>query len=173
MNKSQLKKELHMLTKELLIEQILGLYDAYKPVKEYLKVFLNLVNINELFDQYKGIIIKKFNPDNISWNMQTCYPVAKKSIADFSTLKPPPKLLTGLMVTLTERFCFLSDKWGDMPEQHYASASNWLVSSLKFLKNENLLYDFKKRIKKCVKYANDCGGGFSVEINDVFEEYYP
>ena len=107
MTKSQLKKELQTLTKEQLIEQLLGLFDAYKPVKEYLKTFLNPGNIDELFEQYKGIIINKFDPGKISRNIRTCYPVAKKEIVD-----------------------------------------------------------------KCVKYANDCGGGFSVEINDVFEEYY-
>ena len=173
MTKSQLKKELQTLTKEQLIEQILGLYDAYKPVKDYLKTFLNPGNIDELFEQYKGIIIKKFDPGNISRNIRTCYPVAKKAIADFTALKPPPKLLADLMVTMAERSCYLSHDWGDMPEQHYTNASNWFESTLKFLKKENMLDDFKKRIKKCVKYANDCGGGFSDEINDVYDEYYP
>jgi hypothetical protein len=52
MTKSKLKKELQTLTKEQLIEQILGLYDAYKPVKEYLKTFLNPENIDDLFEEY-------------------------------------------------------------------------------------------------------------------------
>ena len=107
MTKSQLKKEIQALSKEQLIEQILGLFDANKPVKDYLKTFLNPDNYSELFEKYKNSIINKFNPEKISRNMRICYSVAKKAI------------------------------------------------------------DYKY-----VKYANDCGGGFSKEINDVIEEYY-
>ena len=103
MSKLQLKKELQRLTKEQLIEQITELYDAYKPVKEYYKTRLNPNGIQELYEKYKAVIIDKFHPNKMMRNLRTCFPVAKKAIADFSALKPPPKLLADLMVTLAEK----------------------------------------------------------------------
>ena len=172
MSKIQLQKELQKNTKEQLIEQITELYDSFKPVKEYYENFLNPENVRKLFDKYKLIIVKKFNPNNISRNLRTCFPVAKKAISDFSALKPPPKLVADLMVTLAENACNLSDSWGDMPEHHYTNTENWFEKTLKYLKKEGLLADFKPRCKKCLKNAMECGGGFSDSIDCVYHDYY-
>jgi hypothetical protein len=172
MSKLLLKKELQKLTKEQLIEQIIELYDTCKQVKEYYKVFLNPEGIQKLLDTYKDIIDRKFNPSNISRNMRTCFPIAKKAIADFSALKPPPKMLADLLVTLAENACDLSSEYGDMPEQHYNNTANCFVNVFKIIKKEKLLDEFRPRCMKCLKNATECGGGFSDEMNDVFDEYY-
>ena len=172
MSKLQLKKELQRLTKEQLIEQITELYDIYKPVKEYYKTRLNPDGIQELYEKYKAVIIDKFHPGKMMRNLRTCFPVARKAIADFSALKPPPRLLADLMVTLAEKACSSSDDYGDMPEQFYTNASNSFERALKYLKKEGLLDDFKPQCKKCLKNAKECGGGFYDGIKDVFDEYF-
>jgi len=173
MSKPQLKKELQKLTKEQLIEQICDLYGTYKPVKEYYKLFLSPDSIQDVFEKYKAIIVDKFNPDKINRNFRTCFPIAKKAIADFTLLNPPPKLLAELMMTLVEKACPLSNDYGDMPEQHYDNTADSFERVLKYLKKEKLLGEFKTRIKKCLKYANNCGGGFSDGMNDIYDEFYP
>ena len=172
MSKLQLKKELQKLTKEQLIEQIAELYVTYKPVKKYYQTFMNPDNMQELFEKYKAIIVNKFNPKNISRNMRTCFPTAKKAIADFGALKPPPKLLADLMMTLAEKACNLSDTYGDMPESHYSNTENIFERTLKYLSKEGLLDGFKVRCKKCLQEAKHCGGGYYDSMSSIFNDYY-
>ena len=172
MSKLQLKKELQRLSKEQLIEQITELYDSYKPVKEYYQTFLNPGNIQELFEKYKAIIVNEFYPNTKSWNPKTRFSVAKKAIADFGALKPPPKLLADLMVTLAENASHFTYDYGNMTEQYYNSTVNNFERALKYLHKEGLLDDFKLRCEDCLKYAEPCGYGFPNEMDDVFGEYY-
>ncbi|MDR0795215.1 MAG: DUF6155 family protein [Tannerella sp.] len=172
MSKIELKKELQKLTKEQLIEQITELYSMYKPVKEHYKIFLNPNNMQDLFEQYKAIIVNKFNPARIAWNIRTCFPAAKKAIKEFSALKPPPKLLADLWITLVENACDLTDQYGDMPEQHYDNTMDCFEKALTYMKKVGLLNDFKPRCKKCLKDAIKCGGGFSDGMSDVYYEYF-
>ena len=172
MSKLQLKKELQRLSKEQLIEQICELYSTYKPVKDYYNTFLNPDNIQELFEKYKAIIVNEFFPERKSRGPKLRFSVAKKAIADFSTLKPPPVLIANLMVTLAENACKFTNHYGDMPEQFYNSAANNFVKALQYLQKEGFLDDFKLRFEDCLKYVEDCGYGFADGINDVFDEYY-
>lgn len=61
MSKSELKKHLLSLTKEQVIEQVLGLYDTCKPAKEYFEYVLNPDGRGP-FEEYKAIIINEFYP---------------------------------------------------------------------------------------------------------------
>ena len=172
MSKIQLKKELQKLTKEQLIEQIAELYDSYKPVKEYYQTFMNPNNIQELYNKYKTVIINEFYPNTKSWNPKTRFSVAKKAIADFAVLKPPPELLADLMITLAENACKFTYDYGDMTEQFYNSAVTNFERALKYMKAEGLLDNFRLRCEDCLKYADPCGYGFPDEMNDVFYDYF-
>ena len=172
MSKLQLKKELQKLTKEQLIEQIIELYDMYKPVKEYYKIYLNPDNIQELFEKHKAIIVQEFYPSNKSRNPKLRFSVAKKAIADFSVIKPPPKLIADLMVTLAETACRFAYESSDLWEQFYDSTANNFERALKYLQKEKLLDDFKLRCEKCLKCTVHCGYGFSDAMDGVFDEYY-
>jgi len=172
MSKTQLKKELQSLTKEQLIEQITVLCDTYKPVKEYFQTFLNPENIQELFAKYKAVIVNEFYPETKSWNPKMRFSVAKKAIADFGALKPSPKLLADLMVTLAENASKFTYDYGDMTEQYYNSTVTNFERALKYMHKEGLLDDFKLRCEDCLKYAEPCGYGFPDEMNDVYYEYY-
>jgi hypothetical protein len=173
MSKTQLKKELQKLSKEQLIEQIAELYSLYKPVKEYFQSFLNPEGIQELFEKYKTVIINEFYPTAKTRGPKLRFSVAKKAISDFSVLKPSPKMLAELMVTLAENACKFTYNYGDMSEQYYSSAYNNFERALKYLQKEDLLDDFKLRCEDCVKYSEDCGYGFQDDMNYLFDVYYP
>ena len=172
MSKSQLKKELQTLTKEQLIEQILVLYDAYKPVKEYYQTYLNPNNMDDLFDKYKAVIVQEFYPKTKSRNPKLRFSVAKKAITDFAALKPHPLLLANLMIILVETACEFSFESGDLYEQFYNSTVSNFERALKYRKKEGVLEDFKWNCEECLRYAEPCGYGFPDEMEDVFEEYY-
>jgi hypothetical protein len=173
MSKTALKKELQFLSKERLIEQILELYDTYKPVKEYYKIYLNPQGETELLEKYKAIVVNEFFPKSNRIG-RSRFSVAKKAISDFKTLHPSAELLADLMVTLPEMACKFLDCHGDASDQFYSSAANNFEAALKFLKKEKLLDKFQSNCENCVKYSKGASyGGFEDEINDIFDEYYP
>ena len=171
MSKTALKKHLLSLTKEQVIEQVLGLYDTCKPAKEYFEYYLNPDEKGQS-EKYKAIIINEFYPKGKSATPKTRFSVAKKAIADFRSLSPPPELLGDLMLTFPEMACKFTYDYGDMWEQYYISAATNFELALKFLQKHDLLEQFQHRCKDCVKYANPCGYGFADEISELFSQYY-
>ncbi|MDP2335615.1 MAG: DUF6155 family protein [Bacteroidota bacterium] len=171
MSKTELKKHLLSLTKEQVIEQVLGLYDTCKQAKEYFEYFLN-PDEKEQFEKYKAIIVNEFYPKGKYVEAKTRFSVAKKAIADFRSLNPSPELLGYLMVTLAEQSCKYTFDFGDMWEQYYTSAATNFELALKFLQKHGLLEQFKLRCQDCVKYAEPCGYGFADEIGELFDEFY-
>jgi hypothetical protein len=171
MSKTTLKKHLQSLTKEQVIEQVLGLYDTCKPVKEYFEYFLNPDEKGQ-FEKYKAIIVNEFYPKGKYAEPKTRFSLAKKAITDFRGLNPSPELLGDLMVTLPEMACKFTFDYGDMWEQFYTSAATNFELALKFLQKNELLEQFKLRCLNCVKYAEPCGYGFADEISNLFDEYF-
>lgn len=171
MSKTELKKHLLSLSKEQVIEQVLGLYDTCKPAKEYFEYFLNPDEKGQ-FEKYKAIIVNEFYPKGKYVEAKTRFSVAKKAIADFRSLNPSPELLADLMVTLPEMACKFTFDFGDMWEQYYISAETNFGLALKYLQKQGLLQQFKLRCQDCVKHAEPCGYGFADEISNLFNEYY-
>ena len=171
MSKTQLKKHLLSLTKEQLVEQVLDLYESYKPVKEFYSFYMN-PNENELFEKHKAVIVNEFYPKGKFNEPRTRFVVAKKAITEFSTLKPSPKLVGDLMVTLVEMASKFTFDYGDMWEQYYTSTVTNFERALKFLQKNGLLNDFNLRCKQCLTYAQPCGYGFPDEMHDVYSTYY-
>ena len=171
MSKTELKKHLQTLTKEQVIEQVLELYGNCKPAKEYFEYFLH-PDEQGRFEKYKAIIINEFYTDTLVGIGKLRFSVAKKAIADFRALKPSPELLADLLVTLPETACQFTNEYGDMSEQYYDSTVTNFETALKFLQQNNLLADFKRRCQDCVKYAEPCGYGFANEIDRLYSEYY-
>ncbi|MDP3912193.1 MAG: DUF6155 family protein [Bacteroidota bacterium] len=171
MSKTALKKHLLSLTKEQVIEQVLGLYDTCKPAKEYFEYFLNPDEQGK-FGKYKDVIVNEFFTNTLIGIGKLRFSEAKKAIADFRSLNPSPELLGDLMVTLPEMACKFTNEYGDMSEQFYTSTANNYELALKFLKKRGLLEHFKLRCQDCVKYAEPCGYGFADEIRFLYKDYY-
>ena len=171
MSKLQLKKELQKLTKEQLVEQIIELYDTYKPVKEYYKTFLNPDNIEDVCEMYKAVIINEFYPTT-RLRPKTRFAVAKGAIADFNKLKPPSKLIAELMLILVECACKFTNDYGSRTEQYYISVRNNFERALEFLQQEELLDVFKSQCKKCLEYSKPNGYFFPDYMKALFVKYY-
>ena len=171
MSKTALKKHLLSLTKEQVIEQVLGLYDSCKPAKEYFEYYLNPDEKGK-FEKYKAVIVNEFFSKGIIGIGKLRFSVAKKAIADFRSLSPSSEMLGDLMLTLPEMACQFTSEYGDMSEQYYNSAVTNFELALKFLQKHNLLEQFQHRCEDCVKYAAPCGYGFSDEISNLFYGYY-
>jgi hypothetical protein len=167
-----LKTEIDRFSQAMLKEEILFLYKNFKQVKEYYEYYLN-PNENEQFEKYKAIIVQEFYPKGKYTEPKTRFSVAKKAIADFSSLNPSSKLIGDLMLTFSEMACKFTSDYGDMSEQYYNSTVNNFERALKFLKKNNLLEDFKLRCCDCINNAEGCGYGFPGEMYDLYLRYYP
>jgi hypothetical protein len=166
MSKAKLKKELQLLSKEQLIEQILDLYDKNKAVKEFYNFYLDPQSENVLAEKYITIIRKEFSKDYPKFS------VAKKAISDFKSLSPSPESLANVMMVLPETVCEFTYVYGDMDEPFYNAAYNNFSAALKYIEQNELLKQFKNRAEQCVKWASTSGYGFADEIEDVYLEYY-
>lgn len=171
MSKAALKKELQKLTKEKLVEHILDLYEKNISVKEFYKYYLDPGNEKGLVNKYKKLIRKEFNVENPMWGTQK-FSVAKKAISDFKKLHPSAESLADVMLYLPESACELTALYGDYSGPFYNSARNNYKSVLIFMKENDLLYDFKVRAEQCVKWSQYCGYGFAGDMKDTYDEFY-
>lgn len=171
MSKQKLKKELLGLTKEQLIEHVLSLYEKNKSVQEFYSFYLNPSNENELAKKYISIIKKEFNINNPE-RASLKFSIAKKAISDFKSLSPSAEGLANVMMTLPESACEFTYEYGDIGESFYIAACNNFDTTLKYIKQNNLLEQFKIRAEMCVKWASPCGYGFADDIEDIYSEYY-
>jgi hypothetical protein len=171
MSKLTLKKHLQTLSKEQVIETVLNMYDAVKPAKEYLEYFLN-PDEKAMYEKYKKVITDEFYPRTMIFYPKLRFSVARKAIAEFRALKPSPELLADLMFTLAENACQFTYEYGDMPEGYYNSAYSNMAAALKYIKQQNLLDNFKLRCLDCEKWASRCGYGFADEISQLVCDYY-
>jgi len=171
MSKTTLKKHLLSLTKEQVIELVLGLYETSKPAKDYFE-YLLVPDEKCQYDKYRANIIQEFYPNGKGAQPKTRFSVAKKAIADFRALSPSPELLGDLMLTLPEMACEFINQYGDINEQFYTSAATNFELALKFLQKNNLLEQFQLRCEQCVTYSEDCGYGFEDEMTKLYDEYY-
>lgn len=147
------------------------MYDAIKPAKDYLEYYLS-PDEKAVYEKYKKVITDEFYPTTKYRNPKLRFSVARKAIAEFRALKPAPELLADLMLTLGEQDCEFTYDFGEMTEGFYNSAYNNLEAALKFIKQNNLLDNFKLRCYKCIKWASVCGYGFRDEIEQLVSDYY-
>ena len=171
MSKTTLKKHLLSLTKEQVIEQVLGLYDTCKPAKEYFEYFLNPDEKGQ-FERCKDIIINEFYPVRLVVFPKLRFSEAKKAIACFRRLRPSFVLLGDLMVTLPELACKFTNEYGNMSEQYYNSTAANFELALKFLQKHKLLEQFQHRCEDCVSYSKHCGYGFDDVMQQFYDKYY-
>lgn len=77
------------------------------------------------------------------------------------------------MLCYVEHVCQFTYDYGDMWEQYYTSVENIFEKTMAFIAKNNLLEQFKLRLKKCVEWASPCGWGFADTIADIYFEHFP
>lgn len=148
---------------------ILEMYDTKKEIKEYLEYYSN-PDEREKFKKHKKIIEAEYSLTAHLPEIRLS--VAKKTISDFSKLKPSPELEADLMLFLVECGFRFTYEYGDMSEGFYDSMYNNLERVLKFMHKHRILDIFRLRAERCVKWASPCGYGYADGIEDLFHEYY-
>jgi len=171
MSKSALKKELSKLTKEVLIKQILDLYEKNTSVKEFYGLYFNSTNEKELIKKYKKVIRNEFNVENPMRSGEK-FSVAKKAISEFKSINPSSMGLADVMLYLPESACQLTALYGDYSESFYNSAIRNYQIALVFMSKHDLLDHFQERALQCVKWSSPCGYGFADDIEQLYNEFY-
>ncbi len=77
------------------------------------------------------------------------------------------------MLCYVENACYFTYDYGDMWEQYYTSVENNFEKTMAFIAKNNLLEQFKLRLKKCVEWASPCGWEFADTIADIYFEHFP
>ena len=72
-----------------------------------------------------------------------------------------------------ENACQFTYDYGDMWEQYYTSVENNFEKTMAFIAKNNMLEQFKTRLKQCVEWASPCGWGFADTIADIYYEHFP
>lgn len=170
-SKSELKKYLHNLSKEQIIEIIINAYQNNKPIKDYFDYFL-YPDEEERMKQCRKMIDKKFNFKKNKVSTLHFYD-ATKTINEFASLNPNPKNLADLMVYLIECACKYTFEPDFINVHFYITIVNYFKETLEFLKNNNLLAEFQQRCLNCVNLTEQYGYGFYDDMIRVYCEYYP
>ena len=77
------------------------------------------------------------------------------------------------MLCYVENACQFTYDYGDMWEQYYTSVENNFEKTMAFIAKNNMLEQFKTRLKQCVEWASPCGWGFADTIEDIYYEHFP
>jgi len=144
MSKRALKKYLNTLEKEQLEEQLLDLYDRFKPVQVYYNFVFNPKE-DKLVEEAKFKIGKEYFPAGRR-KPKARRSVAQKHIKHFLTLGVEPALVADIMLynlEIAQTYCARKPVRQD---SFYQSMLNSFEQAVTYLKAEGILTDFKPRI---------------------------
>lgn len=146
MSKLQLKKYLQELDKGQLEEQILDLYERFKPVKVFYDFVFN-PREEELMRKAKLKISKEYFPDTRR-KPKARRSIAQKEIKNFQQLGVEPYLTADLMLFNIEISQTFAEEKDNLKEAFCKSIFKSFEDAVKFILKEGILPDFKLRILK-------------------------
>jgi hypothetical protein len=150
MSKRELRKYLKELTKDQLEDQIVDLYERFKPVKEYYDFAFN-PNENELIEQCRFQISKEYYPVG-SRKAKMRRSVAQKWIKKLILLDAEATLLADVMFFNIEIALTFSGEHIIRQESFFTSMYKSFDEALRFASEKGILTEFRGRIEKI---AND------------------
>jgi len=146
MSKRELRKYLKELTKEQLEDQIIDLYERFKPVKEYYDFAFNPKE-NELIEQCRFQISKEYYPVG-SRKAKMRRSVAQKWIKKLMLLDADASLLADVMFFNIEIALTFSGEHIIRQESFFTSMYKSFDETLRFVSEKGILAEFKGRIEK-------------------------
>lgn len=146
MSKRELRKYLKELTKVQLEEQIIDLYERFKPVKEYYDFAFNPKE-NELIEQCRFQISKEYYPVG-SRKAKLRRSVAQKWIKKLILLDADASLLADVMLFNIEIALTFSGEHIIRQESFFTSMYKSFDETLRFVSEKGILGEFKGRIEK-------------------------
>jgi len=166
MSKRDLKTYLKGLKKKELEEQILDLYERFKPVKTYYN-FVFKPNEEKLLDEAKFKIAREYFPLN-GRKAKTRRSVAQKLIKHYIQLGVDPYVVVEIMLFNVETAQRYSRKKTIKQEAFYKSMLKSYEELIAFSREYGLYSDFSSRIHQINQEANEQGwentAGFSIAI---------
>jgi len=153
MSKRELRKYLKELTKEQLEDQIIDLYERFKPVKEYYDFAFNPKE-NELIEQCQFQISKEYYPIG-SRKAKMRRSVAQKWIKKLMLFDADASLLADVMFFNIEIALTFSGEHFIRQESFYTSMYKSFDETLRFISEKGILAEFKGRIEKIAGDAWD------------------
>ena len=146
MSKRELRKYLKELTKEQLEDQIIDLYERFKPVKEYYDFAFNPKE-NELIEQCRFQISKEYYPIG-SRKAKMRRSVAQKWIKKLMLFDADASLLADVMFFNIEIALTFSGEHFIRQESFFTSMYKSFDETLRFVSEKGILAEFKGRIEK-------------------------
>ncbi|TDN89327.1 hypothetical protein DET49_10672 [Salegentibacter sp. 24] len=144
MSKRQLKKYLEELDKDQLEDQILDLYERFKPVKIFYDFVFN-PREDELMRKAKLKISKEYFPET-KRRPKARRSVAHKEIKMFQQLGVEPYLVADLMLFNIELSQTFAKEKNNLKDPFYKSIFRSFEEAVKFMIKEGIVSDFKPRI---------------------------
>ena len=171
---SQIKKQLANLEAKELLDIIGDLYKLNQANKVFLSSHLGPGNVEELAEPYRRAIKREFNPDR-------GYPrinvgAARKALNDFKKSSADPVAVADLMIFYVEQGVICTNNYGDIDERFYSSLESVYadaVALLRQLGNNELIEQFRPRLKRIVSDTSGIGWGFHDELTDIYYNEYP
>lgn len=151
MSKRQLKKYLQDLDKEQLEEQIVDLYERFKPVKVFYDFVFN-PREEELMRKAKLKISKEYFPETRR-KPKARRSIAQKEIKHFKQLGVEPHLTADLMLFNIEIAQTFAEEKSNLKEAFCKSIFKSFEEAVKFILKEGILAEFKLRILKITAEA--------------------
>ena len=146
MSKRELRKYLKELTKVQLEDQIIDLYERFKPVKEYYDFAFNPKE-NELIEQCRFQISKEYYPVG-SRKAKMRRSVAQKWIKKLMLFDADASLLADVMFFNIEIALSFSGEHIIRQESFFTSMYKSFDETLRFVSEKGILAEFKGRIEK-------------------------
>jgi len=146
MSKRELRKYLKELTKVQLEDQIIDLYERFKPVKEYYDFAFNPKE-NELMEQCRFQISKEYYPVG-SRKAKMRRSVAQKWIKKLMLFDADASLLADVMFFNIEIALTFSGEHIIRSESFFTSMYKSFDETLRFVSEKGILAEFKGRIEK-------------------------
>ena len=164
----EVKSELNKLDKKTLIKHISEFYKKFKPVKEYLDFYISS-DETTLLEQYKKRITAGFFPrGRHTFNLS----ISRKAINDFKKLGTSKESLADLLLHYVECGVELTNTYGDIDENFYASIENTYASALTIIDDNKLHKKFQTRAQEIVDDTDGIGWGFHDYLEDLYYNYY-
>lgn len=172
MSKPKLKKLLEQFDKDELLKFVLEMYGHSSHVKSYLDGLIDPEEAGKKeLPKYQKLIRKEFNVESMRAGLS--FARAKKAIKDFKEICHDPRLVGTLMMDLAEGAAEFTNAFGDMNEGYYSSAYNSFEAALTYLKQHNLLLEFRSRAERCVSLSRAIGWGYGDGMGYLFNDFYP
>jgi len=164
----QIKKAIKDCEREKCVEIILEMVDACPQVREFLTLRLT-DNRSEILEKYKHKIRIEFYP---SYGGKLRLKDAKKVISDFMKMCLDKMMGIDIMLYYVENCIEFTNKYGDIGEAFYNSASSVYSQTVKEVNAVGLVaYEkFAIRLKACVDDTSGIGWGFHDELCYLYHE---